>query len=291
VRIVATGAGAGYLDTLQSTLSRAGFQVSLTEAHPAAAERLAPGSALGMLLLDVGGAGDEATLPTPGLFTVIVIADDIGESTLRALHDGVDDYLATSTPASELVARLRSAARRLEMERKLRTENMKLHTLALTDELTGIANRRALLDTADEVSRHGRRLAVALFDLNGFKRINDTFGHPAGDRILADVAAAFKRYTRYGDIIGRYGGDEFVLLLPDAELSDARSAADRLQRSVEELRWNMHDTPVTMRVTYGIAAGGPGVSFTQLLAECDRRMYAGKSAGVDAPRTQQALRN
>ncbi|MGZ8834049.1 MAG: GGDEF domain-containing protein, partial [Thermoanaerobaculia bacterium] len=186
---------------------------------------------------------------------------------------------------SEILAKIRSAARRIEMERQLHLQNEELQALALTDDLTGIANRRALFRAGEKILADRRLLTVVLFDLDRFKQINDTFGHLAGDRILADVAASFNNNTRYGDIIGRYGGDEFVMLLPDTDLEEARQLSDRMLAKIRQLTWTISDTVLSVTAQSGIAVSSGGNTLSDLLTLCDKALYKGKrldNAQMDA---------
>ncbi len=119
---------------------------------------------------------------------------------------------------------------------------------------------------------------MVLFDLDRFKHVNDTYGHLMGDRILADVAAALKLDTRVGDVIARYGGDEFVLLLPDTRGDEARAITGRIVRRISDLRWVMGDYVVTSSVSTGVATSGSASTIATLLAECDARLYEAKNA-------------
>ena len=287
LRVLAVDDDGAYLRRLKLVLSRAGFDVSTADDGAAAIERIRADRDIAVLISDLSMPGMDGIETVrrareasafPGLYTILLTATDGVDVKLRALDSGLDDFLTKSSADSEIVAKLRSAARRLNMERRLHIENEELQTLALTDELTGIANRRALFREADSILASGRGLSVVLFDLDRFKHINDTYGHLMGDRILADVAAALKTDTRVGDVIARFGGDEFVLLLPETRADEARAITGRIVRRIDDLRWLMGDYVLTASVSIGIATSGSASTIETLLAECDARLYEAKNA-------------
>ena len=292
-RILAVDDDHAYLRYLKYVLSRAGFVVELADDGARAIERIRCEPRIDILVIDLAMPGldgietvrrihNEAS--SIALYTILLTANSGTSTKLRALESGLDDFITKASTEAEIIAKIRSAARRVEMERRLYVANRELELLALTDELTGIANRRVLFRTGDEILRQGRILSLVLFDLDRFKAVNDTYGHLAGDRILADVAASFKANTRYGDIIGRYGGDEFYLVLPDTNLEESRQMADRLTSNIRMLRWTLNDTVLTMNAQFGVAsAPGSGSTVAELLAVCDQVLYRGKRR--TAPRT------
>jgi len=291
LRVLAVDDDASYLRRLKLVLTRAGFDVATADDGAAAIEQIRADRDIAVLVSDLSMPGMDGIETVrrareassfPGLYTILLTATDGVDVKLRALDSGLDDFLTKSSTDSEIVAKLRSAARRLTMERRLQDENEELQTLALTDELTGVANRRALFREADAILSSGRGLTVVLFDLDRFKHINDTYGHLMGDRILADIAAALKMDTRVGDVIGRYGGDEFVLLLPDTRTDEARSITGRIIHRIAELRWVMGDYVVTSSVSTGLATSGSASTIATLLTECDARLYEAKNAIGDA---------
>ncbi|HEX9160935.1 MAG TPA: diguanylate cyclase [Thermoanaerobaculia bacterium] len=285
LRVLAVDDDAAYLQYLNLVLTRAGFDVQLDADGNAAIERLRGGCDIDLLLIDLTMPGIDGIetvrriqeeCRVPGLYTILLTASAGTETKLRALNSGFDDYLSKASPKSEIVAKVRSAARRLQMERRLHVQNEELQILALTDELTGIANRRALFRAGAEILGGARKLSVVLFDLDRFKDVNDTFGHLAGDRVLADVAATFKANTRYGDIIGRYGGDEFVLLLPDTGADEAKQIADRILAKIRQRTWTIFGTSLSVSAQAGIGTAPPGNSLHDVLAICDQALYRGK---------------
>lgn len=295
LRILAVDDDAAYLKYLHFLLTRGGFDLELASDGSAAIERLRNDGQAGvdLLLIDFampGIDGIEAVrrirddCPAAGLYTILLTANNAIEIKLRALDSGLDDFLAKTSTASEILAKIRSAARRIEMERRLHLQNEELKMLALTDELTGIANRRALFRAGEEILASGRQMTVVLFDLDHFKRINDTFGHLIGDRILAEVAATFKENTRYGDVIGRYGGDEFVMLLPETEVDEAQQISERILSRVRGLTWSIGEAILSISAQRGIATSSPGTTLSDLIAICDQALYRRKQRRLtDAP--------
>ena len=300
LRILAVDDDPAYLRYLRVVLSRIGFTVELAEDGTAAINRLQHDPQIDILLIDLAMPGLDgietvrrihADTPSSGLYTILLTAANGSETRLRALESGLDDFLTKLSGEAEIIAKIRSAARRVELERRLHLANRELSILALTDELTGVANRRVLFRTGDEILRDGRTLSLVLFDLDRFKAVNDTYGHLAGDRILADVAASLKQNTRYGDVLGRYGGDEFFLILPDTRLDEARLIADRLSANVRQLRWTLNDTVLTMGAQYGAAAApGAGSTIHELLSVCDQALYRGKRRATPGVADRAELR-
>jgi diguanylate cyclase (GGDEF)-like protein len=164
-----------------------------------------------------------------------------------------------------------------------------LERTARLDHLTGIYNRRAIEDLASRAlsaaRRHGIPLAILILDLDHFKRINDQFGHEAGDRALIETVRRMREIMRAEDLVGRQGGEEFVALMPDIDLRSAHAAAERLRRAFAERPMSVPDgdgSPVelTVTVSVGVAAlQADDLLFSHLLRRADRAMYAAKAAG------------
>ncbi|MBV9496138.1 MAG: diguanylate cyclase [Acidobacteria bacterium] len=293
VRILAVDDDHAYLKYLAMILHRAGFDVTVAYDGMSAVDAVRNDREIEILLVDLAMPhmdGIELVQriqqEEAGIYSIMLTANDGFETKLRALNGGCDDFLTKTMPESEIVAKLRSAARRLDLERRLHVENEELERLAYTDELTGIANRRALFRAAEEILSAGRKLSVVLFDLDDFKRINDTHGHLMGDRLLADVAGCLKRETRYGDLIARYGGDEFVLLLPDTDEEEAWRIANRLHESVAAMRWTTTQGVLRATASIGITTATDATrDVGALVAAADKRLYRAK----DRRKTQAGM--
>jgi len=145
----------------------------------------------------------------------------------------------------------------------------RLTDMASTDALTGLPNRRAWETNLDRALLEGKQLVLAMFDLDHFKNFNDTRGHPAGDRLLKETAAAWREELRSGDFLARIGGEEFALLLPDCTPKDALMVVDRLRRRVR----------YEQTCSAGVVVQEPGESCEALMTRVDRALYAAKAAG------------
>jgi diguanylate cyclase (GGDEF)-like protein len=178
------------------------------------------------------------------------------------------------------VNRLRT--RLSDSNRDLKRAFDRIEQLAVRDALTGSYNRRFLMDCLDgersRAERLGTPFSVCLVDLDHFKAINDSLGHAAGDAVLKKLPALAAAGLRAIDVFGRFGGEEFLLILPGASLEGARAAAERVRRSIEAARFGaLGERAVT--VTVGVAEHGKGEEIAALLARADRALYAGKAGG------------
>ena len=166
---------------------------------------------------------------------------------------------------------------------KLQKALATINELAIRDDLTGSHNRRFLLGLVDREKersdRNGRPFCLCLFDLDFFKRINDTYGHAAGDAVLRAFAAAVQGQIRATDAFGRYGGEEFLLMLPETPAPDAIVLAERVRRVVAELRSRHEDHEIAMTVSVGVAEYRLGEAAAGTIARADEALYRAKSLG------------
>jgi diguanylate cyclase (GGDEF)-like protein len=160
---------------------------------------------------------------------------------------------------------------------------MRIHkTAATTDELTGMLNRRGFYAAAGQLcerqSRRNEPVSVLIFDLDHFKAVNDTFGHATGDEVLQRFAETVSANMRVSDVVGRFGGEEFVAILPGA-IEDAAAAATRVRAAFEAAALTVGGQQLVSTVSIGAACGAPGADLPALLAAADRALYRAKSNG------------
>ncbi len=231
-----------------------------------------------------------------GWYTFFVFLTALGdkEHLLKGMQAGADDYLAKPLDREQLQVRLIAASRVTTLHRQLTEQkadlerlNLELFTTARRDPLTHLGNRLLLREDLATVSaqaaRYGHRYCALLCDIDSFKAYNDHYGHLAGDEVLERVAGVISRNLRSGDTAYRYGGEEFLTLLPEQTLEQAKVAAERLRRSVEDLAIP-HQLAVpagVVTISVGLAALPPGEPkrVETLLKEADAALYKAKAAG------------
>jgi two-component system cell cycle response regulator len=231
----------------------------------------------------------------PDLFGIGVVVrarrlqvDDALDGMARGAHGVLVDPVADA----ELVATVRSAARTGMLQEELRTRAVALEQLAFTDALSSLPNRRFLdrqLEALISASRrHGRPLAVAIVDIDRFKPVNDTHGHAAGDAVIAGIGRRLRDNLRAEDHVGRFGGEEFLVLLPDTDAEAAAAAAEHLLHAVAAEPFETPAGPLPVTVSIGLAAWDDDAAH-ELVARADDALYAAKEAGrnrvagADAP--------
>jgi diguanylate cyclase (GGDEF)-like protein len=219
------------------------------------------------------------------VYVVLLSARGQQEDLLAGLQAGADDYLRKPFDRHELEARLLVGKRIVAMQAELVAAKHQLWLLASRDSLTNVWNRRGILEILErELARNERwpeePLSVMLADVDHFKKINDTFGHPAGDRVLATVAGVLAEHCRVYDSVGRYGGEEFILVLPRTGPQEAAAVAERLRSAVERCQVPFRGN-VEVRISIGVAATTPrrGQNLEDLLERADQALYRAKELG------------
>jgi two-component system cell cycle response regulator len=204
------------------------------------------------------------------------------EDIVEAMDRGAHDYLRKPFQTPELMARVTSALRVKRLADELRSRNDELERVSRTDLLTHLPNRRhveaTLVAQVAHAARHGLPLSVLMIDLDRFKSVNDTYGHGAGDRVLVEVASRLRGALREGDTVGRWGGEEFLAVLPMTPAPAALLLAERLCTQVAGRPVLLEDgTGLEVGVSVGCA--GDALDERRLLADADAALYRAKAAG------------
>jgi two-component system, cell cycle response regulator len=226
----------------------------------------------------------------PDLFAIaVVLVGAHGDATeaLVAMEHGAHDVLPDDADPFEIAARVRAARRGSDMHELLLTRERELERLAYYDELTGLPNRRSVLRQIEALisrgRRHGHALAVLMVDADHFKALNDRHGHAAGDAALRALADRIRERLRTEDVAGRFGGEEFVIGLPDAGALGAAGVADDVRAAVAARPLTVAGQELTLTVSVGWATW-EDEELGQLLALADRALYEAKAAGRDCVR-------
>jgi len=223
---------------------------------------------------------------------IMQTALDSTESKVEGLEAGADDYITKPIDFAELKARIRSMLRikRLqetleERERELIETNERLRQVSITDGLTGLDNRRNLEERLQEMFEHAARLSepfsCVMCDLDKFKGVNDTYGHQAGDAVLRQTADILREEAREIDRVGRYGGEEFMLLLPGTVLDAAVTFAERVRKATESHTFTFDGGAIHLTASFGVA-GWPHpriVDCDTLVRAADDALYVAKERG------------
>jgi two-component system, cell cycle response regulator len=215
----------------------------------------------------------------------VVLLTSRGEKgdVVRGLDAGANDYIAKPYDAGELRARIGVGMRMLELQADLVRVRDQLAFQATHDALTGLPNRRATLEALQrEVSRARREegvLSLGVCDLDDFKKVNDTWGHPAGDAVLVAFARRVRGCLRPYDVLGRYGGEEFLLIAPGTRPAAEDGMFERARRIVAETPVVTAEGDIPVRVSIGVASLRAGDSPDALLAAADTALYRAKAEG------------
>jgi two-component system, cell cycle response regulator len=218
---------------------------------------------------------------------ILLIADPCELPRLaKALDLGATDYLVRPLDRNELIARARTSIRRKRVQDRLQENYQKSLSLALTDGLTGLYNRRYLSAHLESLLPHvaegAKGPALLMFDIDFFKKVNDSYGHAAGDAVLKEVSARVIRNVRAFDLVSRYGGEEFVVVLPETPLPVAVVVAERLRATIAETPISVGDPAIDLDISISI-----GVAVTRdatetaasLMRRADEALYAAKAHG------------
>jgi diguanylate cyclase (GGDEF)-like protein len=221
----------------------------------------------------------------PYIYILLLTARTESQDLVEALEAGADDYLTKPFVPHELRARLRSGTRILDLQAALVAAREALRIQAMHDSLTGLLNRGSVLDCLNqELSRAGREsgaVAVLMTDLDHFKKINDTRGHQAGDVVLRETALRMKSAIRAYDSLGRYGGEEFLIVLPGCDREGAARQAERIREAVGGEMFQSEGALFRATCSIGVSwrMNATLDDASELIREADVALYRAKAAG------------
>ncbi len=218
------------------------------------------------------------------IYIIMLSSDEKTENIRLALESGANDYLTKSFNSIELKARINVGIRTAKLEKQMKEMNERLTLLASTDSLTKLLNHGSiLLELRMELNRSKREdttTGVMMLDIDDFKAVNDTYGHQVGDKVLKRFADTLKDSCRIYDRVGRYGGEEFLIVLPRTTLEQGLEIGERLRRIIEDISFD--DVIEEMRITcsIGICASTSFLKYSSaLVAAADTALYEAKESG------------
>jgi two-component system cell cycle response regulator len=279
---------------LQGLLTKWGYDVVSVEDGDAAWGKLKVPDAPRMALLDWMMPGRNGVdvcralrmqRPEPYTYILLLTAKDAKESVVEGLDSGADDYLTKPFNPQELKARMRVGMRLLQLEDSLVQAREGMRFKATHDALTETWNRGAILETLEKEIWRSRRerisLGVLMADLDHFKSVNDTYGHAAGDAVLREVTKRMQASVRPYDAVGRYGGEEFLILLPGCDGAETRNKAERLREAIFHgpVATSAGFLKVTMSIGGVATAEWPEDTSSQILQMADAALYRAKEEG------------
>jgi two-component system, cell cycle response regulator len=229
-------------------------------------------------------------------YIMLATGKDDKQHVVKGFDAGADDYLTKPFVQNELRARLRVGKRILSLQKNLIHAREELRYQATHDVLTGLLNRRALLEIFDnELDRAVRTpcpTGVLMLDLDHFKHINDTYGHLVGDLVLKETVRRINLSIRSYDIAGRFGGEEFLIVLPDCSLEQTRLSAERIRKAIGESPICMGAESISMTTSIGATVAEPGISTKhEILAAADNALYLAKQSGRNCTVVLKAAAN
>jgi diguanylate cyclase (GGDEF)-like protein len=284
-----------YRHLLQTLLQRASFSVIAVADGLATLDAAQAKDAPRLLILDwmmPGMSGPEVCrrlrqgrTTQPYQYIILLTSKDAKADTIAGLEAGADDYLTKPVDYQELLARLRTGTRILELEDRLLTTQKEMEYQATHDSLTGLWNRPAwkklLAAEFERAYRNETSVTVLMIDLDHFKSVNDSYGHHAGDAILREVGDVLRSLVRAYDHAGRYGGDEFIVIAPELSHDSALDYAERIRATLAQTQVTYEGLAICPTVTVGAAFAErlPERSPDSIVQVADRALYKAKARG------------
>jgi diguanylate cyclase (GGDEF)-like protein len=214
------------------------------------------------------------------IYLILITARIQEGDRVRGLDLGADDYITKPFSFSELLARVRVGSRVVQYQQHLEYQTQ-------VDSLTGLFNRRAFENKVQEEfersKRYGNPLSLIILDIDNFKTINDTYGHHGGDAALVKISETLRQKTRQSDFPSRYGGEEFVLVLPETDQSSAFQVAGKIHEEIRSCTFGTADRPFALTVSIGLTSTSSKQysDWREMLDDADQALYVAKNTGKD----------
>ena len=279
---------------LHAALKRLGYEVEITTNGDEAWAALQRADAAELAILDwmmPGMTGPEICLKLrardDGRYVYVILLTGLTElsALVEGLESGADDFIAKPFRTPELYARLRAGQRILDLQRELLAGRAQIEHIAAHDSLTGLWNRRVILEQlAQELARAQRELkpvGVIMMDIDHFKQINDSYGHPKGDQVLQETAKRLTETVRPYDSVGRYGGEEFLVLAGNCSMEQTFAVAERLRSAVSAEPMKIGSALLRVTASFGVSSAKPGEmgDGKKLVEVADQALYRAKELG------------
>jgi two-component system cell cycle response regulator len=279
---------------LHNTLRRFGYEVIVSENGTQALERLfeIDGPKVAIInweMKDISGAEVCKTLRRgcvePYIYTILLTSKSQKDELLDVFEFGADDYLVKPFDGYELRAKLIVAKRILDLQDRLVSMREDLRARATHDSLTGLWNRQATMEALareiDRSTREGKPCGLILADVDHFKLINDAFGHQAGDEVLKETAGSLCAAVRPYDVVGRYGGEEFLVIAPGCNSATIVERAEEVRSDIESKSMRTSKGNISITLSLGAIAAMPGSDLTtkSLIRSADEALYLAKRGG------------
>jgi two-component system, cell cycle response regulator len=218
-------------------------------------------------------------------YIIMLTGEAEQEDKVEGLDRGADDYITKPFQLPEMLARVRAGKRIVDLQKELIESNRRLELLSITDGLTKLNNHRhfqeELVRAFEESQRYERPLSLAMIDIDFFKKVNDTYGHAVGDEVLKAVASLYMESVRSSDLVARYGGEEFAVMMPETELEDGITFAEKIRALVESSSIETQAGPLKITVSIGVASVPLSRvnNSKELIVAADRALYRAKKNG------------
>ena len=286
------------VDILKVILSREGYNVSMAP-NGEVALNVIPRSMPDLILMDVMMPGlngfevceklkvDEATKEIPVIF---VTAKSETEDIVKAFDVGGVDYITKPYQYREILSRIKTHLQNqtllknnLLLVEQLLKVNVELDKASRTDSLTGLSNRRDANEKIGQEmvrsARNEKSFSLVLGDIDHFKKINDTYGHEAGDFVLTKVSRLMVDAVRRQDLVSRWGGEEFLIVLPETELAGGAILAENIRQKIESEKFVYNEQTMNVKISFGVCSSGSELSMDELIKKADDNLYRAKEAG------------